>query len=159
MLQLLSYWWKHFFKGCCHFENHHIQEPMCTHLYTYTIQSTANMREMSFVGSPIASKIIAMVRTPPAGIPAAPTLEAVAVTLSIKLFLAMLKFHICIKITQNHMQSLFFCTRGTFIHSILLMPHIGDRLFSKATPTCHCISCKSVQLWLHQVSHLGMQLI
>lgn len=62
---------------------------------------------MSFVGSPIASKIIAMVRTPPAGIPAAPTLEAVAVTLSIKLFLAMLKFHIRIKITQNHMQSLF----------------------------------------------------
>lgn len=30
----------------------------------------------------MASKMIAMVRTPPAGIPAAPTLEAVAVTLA-----------------------------------------------------------------------------
>lgn len=39
---------------------------------------------MSLVGSPIASRIIAKVRTPPAGIPAAPTLDAVAVTLTYK---------------------------------------------------------------------------
>lgn len=38
---------------------------------------------MSLVGSPIASRIIARVNTPPAGIPAAPTLDAVAVTLSL----------------------------------------------------------------------------
>lgn len=37
---------------------------------------------MSLVGSPIASRIIARVSTPPAGIPAAPTLDAVAVTLT-----------------------------------------------------------------------------
>lgn len=35
----------------------------------------------------MASKMIAMVRTPPAGTPAAPTLDAVAVTLQINLFL------------------------------------------------------------------------
>lgn len=51
-------------------------------LCTYTSQSTAKMREMSVVGSPTASRMIARVRTPPAGIPAAPTLEAVAVTLT-----------------------------------------------------------------------------
>ena len=33
------------------------------------------------MGSPMASRIMAMVRTPPAGTPAAPTLDAVAVTL------------------------------------------------------------------------------
>jgi hypothetical protein len=33
------------------------------------------------VGSPMASRMMAMVRTPPAGTPAAPTLDAVAVTL------------------------------------------------------------------------------
>lgn len=54
---------------------------------TYTIQSTANIKERSLVGSPMASKMIAMVRTPPAGTPAAPTLDAVAVTLQINLFL------------------------------------------------------------------------
>lgn len=48
---------------------------------TYTIQSTARIRERSFVGSPMASRMMAMVRTPPAGTPAAPTLDAVAVTL------------------------------------------------------------------------------
>lgn len=53
-------------------------------LYTHTSQSTARIREMSLVGSPIASRIIAKVRTPPAGIPAAPTLDAVAVTLKYK---------------------------------------------------------------------------
>lgn len=37
---------------------------------------------MSLVGSPIASRMIAKVNTPPAGIPAAPTLDAVAVTLT-----------------------------------------------------------------------------
>ena len=50
-------------------------------LATYTIQSTARIRERSWVGSPMASRIMAMVRTPPAGTPAAPTLDAVAVTL------------------------------------------------------------------------------
>lgn len=50
-------------------------------LVTYTIQSTARIRERSWVGSPMASRIMAMVRTPPAGTPAAPTLDAVAVTL------------------------------------------------------------------------------
>lgn len=50
-------------------------------LATYTIQSTARIRERSRVGSPMASRIMAMVRTPPAGTPAAPTLDAVAVTL------------------------------------------------------------------------------
>lgn len=53
-------------------------------LFTHTSQSTARMREMSEVGSPIASRIIARVSTPPAGIPAAPTLDAVAVTLKQK---------------------------------------------------------------------------
>lgn len=50
-------------------------------LATYTIQSTARIRERSWVGSPMASRIMAIVRTPPAGTPAAPTLDAVAVTL------------------------------------------------------------------------------
>lgn len=36
---------------------------------------------MSLVGSPTASRMMARVSTPPAGIPAAPTLDAVAVTL------------------------------------------------------------------------------
>jgi len=40
------------------------------------------MREMSLVGSPTASRMMAKVNTPPAGIPAAPTLDAVAVTLT-----------------------------------------------------------------------------
>ncbi|KAK7834499.1 hypothetical protein U0070_017685 [Myodes glareolus] len=48
---------------------------------TYTIQSTARIRERYSVDSPMASRIMAMVRTPPAGTPAAPTLDAVAVTL------------------------------------------------------------------------------
>lgn len=48
---------------------------------TYTIQSTARIRERSCVGNPMASKMMAIVRTPPAGTPAAPTLDAVAVTL------------------------------------------------------------------------------
>lgn len=48
---------------------------------THTIQSTASMRDRSLVGSPMASRMMAMVRTPPAGTPAAPTLDAVAVTL------------------------------------------------------------------------------
>lgn len=39
---------------------------------------------MSLVGSPTASRMIASVKTPPAGIPAAPTLDAVAVTLTQK---------------------------------------------------------------------------
>lgn len=39
------------------------------------------MRERSLVGNPTASRMIASVSTPPAGIPAAPTLDAVAVTL------------------------------------------------------------------------------
>lgn len=50
-------------------------------IYTHTSQSTARISEISLVGSPIASRIMAKVSTPPAGIPAAPTLEAVAVTL------------------------------------------------------------------------------
>lgn len=33
------------------------------------------------MGNPMASRMMAMVRTPPAGTPAAPTLDAVAVTL------------------------------------------------------------------------------
>lgn len=41
------------------------------------------MRDRSLVGRPMASRIMAMVMIPPAGIPAAPTLEAVAVTLEI----------------------------------------------------------------------------
>lgn len=41
------------------------------------------MREMSLVGSPTASRMMARVSTPPAGIPAAPTLDAVAVTLAV----------------------------------------------------------------------------
>lgn len=49
---------------------------------TYTSQSTARISEMSVVGSPTASRMMARVNTPPAGIPAAPTLEAVAVTLA-----------------------------------------------------------------------------
>lgn len=49
--------------------------------FTHTIQSTASMRDRSLVGRPMASRMIAMVMMPPAGIPAAPTLEAVAVTL------------------------------------------------------------------------------
>lgn len=56
----------------------HEMQRLCTH----TSQSTAKMREMSLVGSPTASRIIARVSTPPAGIPAAPTLDAVAVTLT-----------------------------------------------------------------------------
>lgn len=51
---------------------------------THTSQSTARMREMSLVGSPTASRMMARVNTPPAGIPAAPTLEAVAVTLTLQ---------------------------------------------------------------------------
>ena len=39
------------------------------------------MREMSWVGRPTASRMMARVKTPPAGMPAAPTLDAVAVTL------------------------------------------------------------------------------
>lgn len=39
---------------------------------------------MSLVGSPTASRMMARVNTPPAGIPAAPTLDAVAVTLDIR---------------------------------------------------------------------------
>lgn len=39
------------------------------------------MRDRSLVGRPIDSKMMASVSTPPAGIPAAPTLDAVAVTL------------------------------------------------------------------------------
>lgn len=50
---------------------------------THTSQSTARMSEMSLVGSPTASKMMARVNTPPAGIPAAPTLDAVAVTLTL----------------------------------------------------------------------------
>lgn len=49
--------------------------------FTHTIQSTASMRDRSFVGRPMASRMMAMVMMPPAGMPAAPTLEAVAVTL------------------------------------------------------------------------------
>lgn len=49
--------------------------------YTHTSQSTARISEMSLVGSPTASRMMARVNTPPAGIPAAPTLDAVAVTL------------------------------------------------------------------------------
>lgn len=49
--------------------------------FTHTIQSTASMRDRSLVGKPMASRMMAMVMMPPAGIPAAPTLEAVAVTL------------------------------------------------------------------------------
>lgn len=49
--------------------------------FTHTIQSTANMRDRSLVGRPMASRMMAMVMIPPAGIPAAPTLDAVAVTL------------------------------------------------------------------------------
>ena len=49
--------------------------------FTHTIQSTASMRDRSLVGRPMASRMMAMVMMPPAGIPAAPTLEAVAVTL------------------------------------------------------------------------------
>lgn len=48
---------------------------------THTIQSTASMRDRSLVGRPMASRMMAMVMMPPAGMPAAPTLEAVAVTL------------------------------------------------------------------------------
>lgn len=50
--------------------------------YTHTSQSTARISEMSVVGRPTASRMMARVNTPPAGIPAAPTLEAVAVTLA-----------------------------------------------------------------------------
>lgn len=39
---------------------------------------------MSPVGSPTASRMMASVNTPPAGMPAAPTLDAVAVTLDIR---------------------------------------------------------------------------
>lgn len=39
------------------------------------------MRDRSLVGRPMASRMMAMVMMPPAGMPAAPTLEAVAVTL------------------------------------------------------------------------------
>lgn len=49
---------------------------------THTSQSTARMSEMSLVGSPTASRMMAKVNTPPAGMPAAPTLDAVAVTLT-----------------------------------------------------------------------------
>lgn len=49
--------------------------------FTHTSQSTARMRERSLVGNPTASRMMASVSTPPAGIPAAPTLDAVAVTL------------------------------------------------------------------------------
>lgn len=48
---------------------------------THTSQSTAKIKEMSFTGRLTASKMMASVRTPPAGMPAAPTLDAVAVTL------------------------------------------------------------------------------
>lgn len=48
---------------------------------THTSQSTAKMKEMSLTGRLTASRMMARVRTPPAGIPAAPTLDAVAVTL------------------------------------------------------------------------------
>lgn len=48
---------------------------------SYTIQSTASISDRSLVGRPMASKMIAMVMIPPAGMPAAPTLDAVAVTL------------------------------------------------------------------------------
>lgn len=51
---------------------------------THTIQSTASMRDRSLVGRPMASRMMAMVMIPPAGMPAAPTLEAVAVTLQTK---------------------------------------------------------------------------
>lgn len=56
----------------------HKIQSLCTH----TSQSTARIREMSLVGNPTASRMIARVNTPPAGIPAAPTLDAVAVTLT-----------------------------------------------------------------------------
>lgn len=39
------------------------------------------MRDRSLVGNPMASRMMAIVMMPPAGMPAAPTLEAVAVTL------------------------------------------------------------------------------
>lgn len=55
--------------------------PSSDFLITYTSQSTARMREMSLVGRPTASRMMAKVKTPPAGMPAAPTLDAVAVTL------------------------------------------------------------------------------
>lgn len=48
---------------------------------THTSQSTAKIKEMSLTGRLTASKMMASVRTPPAGMPAAPTLDAVAVTL------------------------------------------------------------------------------
>lgn len=48
---------------------------------THTSQSTAKIKEMSLAGRLTASRMMARVRTPPAGIPAAPTLDAVAVTL------------------------------------------------------------------------------
>lgn len=51
--------------------------------FTHTIQSTASMRDRSLVGRPMASRMMAMVMMPPAGMPAAPTLEAVAVTLQV----------------------------------------------------------------------------
>lgn len=56
--------------------------------FTHTIQSTASMRDRSLVGRPMASRMMAMVMMPPAGMPAAPTLEAVAVTLEIMMKLS-----------------------------------------------------------------------
>lgn len=51
---------------------------------THTSQSTAKIQEMSLTGRLTASRMMASVRTPPAGMPAAPTLDAVAVILGKK---------------------------------------------------------------------------
>lgn len=55
--------------------------PLKPQSHTYTSQSTARIKEMSSTGRLTASRMMARVRTPPAGMPAAPTLDAVAVTL------------------------------------------------------------------------------
>ena len=57
------------------------EQPPKSQTHTHTSQSTAKMKEMSRTGRLTASRMMARVSTPPAGIPAAPTLDAVAVTL------------------------------------------------------------------------------
>ena len=57
--------------------------PLKSQTHTHTSQSTARIKEMS-TGRLTASRMMARVRTPPAGMPAAPTLDAVAVTLGEK---------------------------------------------------------------------------
>lgn len=100
---------------------------------TYTIQSTANIKDRSLVGSPMASKIIAMVRTPPAGTPAAPTLDAVAVTL---------QTNWCFWLALQHT-----FPRYSNCKQSLQQGH-ADRLLPRQTPSCLLMRCNGDRVQL-----------